>query len=882
MKDKRTVPSSLLFVALAGLLATAGCDAARAPADTGADTVAAAPECTACHGSDGNPAPPRALDGKTDTTEPGVGAHRVHLAGSAAFGPIACETCHVVPGAVYAAGHLDAKDGKATLTFSGVALAGGLTPAYDPVTHTCANTYCHGGKLASPGKFSAPTWNVVDGKQGACDACHASPPGGKHPNSTACEGCHAETAGPGLTINDKSKHIDGKVQVAIWSKAACAGCHGAPPVAPHPQSALCQGCHAATVGDDGLLLPGGAHMNGKKEVQLSAAAPCNGCHDNPPTVNNHPKSPICKGCHASSIGDSGQPIPGGTHRDGKKDVVLGPDAPCAACHGNPPGDKHPQEKLCAGCHATTVGPDATLIFGGPHRDGVKDVVLGPGAPCAGCHGNPPETAKHPKDKTCGGCHAATVGGDDKTLVDGGPHRDGKTDVTLGATAPCGACHGYPPAGKHTADPTCGGCHAATVGADNNSLVQGGPHIDGKADVSLGATAPCGACHGYPPAGKHTADPTCGGCHAATVGADNKVLVQGGPHIDGKADVSLGATAPCAACHGYPPAGTHPASTACGGCHAATVGADDKTLVPGGLHMNAKTDIVLGATAPCAGCHGTPPDEAGHPQLVKDCSLCHAATVGPDGKLLAGGKHADGQVQWAIDPATPCASCHGVPPSTPSHPKMTKCAACHGTTVDAALTLIPGGTHANGKVDLKYPTSCDACHGGTGNAAPPPDVNGNTDPTLPTVGAHAAHLDGAGLSSAKMPCESCHVLPATVDDESHLTGKSTIFFPGGISANDGAKPAYDAATQTCSSVYCHGATLGGGKVSTPKWTDTALAPGCESCHALPPGPDTGHLQVDFSGKAIQAAADCWQCHKKTVNADGTLNLLGGGHINGVLN
>ena len=58
---------------------------------------------------------------------------------------------------------------------------------------------------------------------------------------------------------------------------------------------------------------------------------------------------------------------------------------------------------------------------------------------------------------------------------------------------------------------------------------------------------------------------------------------------------------------------------------------------------------------------------------------------------------------------------------------------------------------------------------------------------------------------------------------------------------------------------------------PDWTDSAPL-GCTSCHGMPP---TGHLAVP----APVTAASCATCYPKAVNADGSINLVDVGHLNG---
>lgn len=155
-------------------------------------------DCTTCHGSNGHPNPPTALDGSTDPTTRGVGAHARHLDGSLSdriSRPLACATCHTVPASVSEPGHLDSAQTKVRFPFGG---------AYDAASATC-NVWCHFDR--APG----PTWTDASGGARRCDACHAFPPvrtraGTPHPSVAAnvdvCRECH---------VFDPSTHVNGVV-----------------------------------------------------------------------------------------------------------------------------------------------------------------------------------------------------------------------------------------------------------------------------------------------------------------------------------------------------------------------------------------------------------------------------------------------------------------------------------------------------------------------------------------------------------------------------------------------------------------------------------------------------------------------------------------------
>jgi predicted CxxxxCH...CXXCH cytochrome family protein len=123
--------------------------------------------------------------------------------------PVACETCHAVPGPNDA--H-PLRAGAATVRLVGLATNDAHPASYDPVTKTCASTYCHDGPGA---KVSAPRWD--DGEPArACGGCHSTPPPAPHPQLTACglSSCHqgiTDTSGLVLTAAGRTVHVNGLV-----------------------------------------------------------------------------------------------------------------------------------------------------------------------------------------------------------------------------------------------------------------------------------------------------------------------------------------------------------------------------------------------------------------------------------------------------------------------------------------------------------------------------------------------------------------------------------------------------------------------------------------------------------------------------------------------
>jgi predicted CxxxxCH...CXXCH cytochrome family protein len=230
--------------------------------------------CTACHGDSSrgattvNPqlaaAPPLDVDGESATSAPGVGAHQVHLNGSALSGALACTECHAVPAAVaghptgtvsFAWGPLAAGSAARTVSdgFRTIALAAAGPPSF--AGGACASVYCHGAysgtytyvtqdgagdpitaSVPFTGRAASPTWTGAAG----CGSCHLVPPdtgmvwhSGYHsnglvPNGNDCALCHPDATGTtaaNARVTDPASHVDGKVDLSPQWESRCFGCH---------------------------------------------------------------------------------------------------------------------------------------------------------------------------------------------------------------------------------------------------------------------------------------------------------------------------------------------------------------------------------------------------------------------------------------------------------------------------------------------------------------------------------------------------------------------------------------------------------------------------------------------------------------------------------
>ncbi len=140
-----------------------------------------------------------------------------------------------------------------------------------------------------------------------------------------------------------------------------------------------------------------------------------------------------------------------------------------------------------------------------------------------------------------------------------------------------------------------------------------------------------------------------------------------------------------------------------------------------------------------------------------------------------------------------------------------------------------------------------------------------DMTINQGAAHASHTQD-NRAHARLSCGECHA-PVCAPN-----GNKNVVF-GALAGSRGAVPTYapsaGSTPATCSNVYCHG------KNAVPlAWTYSysatapSLAVECSMCHGYPP---TSH----------QPTSNCTTCHSTSVLADGTIDLVEGRHINGLV-
>jgi predicted CxxxxCH...CXXCH cytochrome family protein len=730
------------------------------------------PGCSACHGSAASPAPPVDLDGNDDTTALGVGAHQSHLGASGWHRTVACGDCHAVPSKPIDPAVPTHMDGARDVVFDGLSKTG----AFDPLAATCSAVYCHGATLADPKgapTLHAPQWTKVDGSQKACGAaCHALPPGGKHPASDACPTCHGEVvatftngAVPSATFSAPDAHVDGVVQV---SPLGCSSCHGDPGAG---SSAPPRGTHGETDTSERAV---GAHAAHLAPSAWHRAGQCSDCHVTPASPEHADgvvdlsfswiahadgASPAfdaattsCAGVYCHGVTLRGPADGGAVLRAPVWTTVDGSYSACgSSCHTNPPGQGHVQSADCPKCHAAVIasyvpGAPPTAVFVAPekHADGHVDVVA---LDCTTCHGDPKAQEPAPPTGTRGetdttqpavGAHREHLGGggwhrtgrcDDCHAVPKSPiHASGMVDLTWGGPSTSDGAKPFYSSITHRCDDAY--CHGTTLlGPTPGGAVSRTPdwtEVDGTFDA-------CGTtCHTTPPGPPHADSTACATCHAPVVasfepGSPPKVVWNDPElHVDGKVDVAGTA---CTLCHGdpatkspAPPKGTH--------------GEVDTTSRAVGAHAAHLAPSTWHRPVTCPECHVVPAKPL-HADGVVSLKFTGAATGSGANPSFDGATascqdvYCHGAKMFSPKPGdvmrtTPVwtevdgtyrecgVACHTNPPGYP-HPVDTACEACHDAVIAAfepgdpsASVWADASLHVDGTVNLA-PGACTVCH-----------------------------------------------------------------------------------------------------------------------------------------------------------------------------
>ncbi len=762
--------------------------------------------CSSCHGSPVNAAPPTGVDGDTATTTIAVGAHQQHLQGGFLSAPIACSECHAVPTSV---GHADA---EVQVAFGPIATAGGTTAAWDRATATCSATWCHGA-FAGGNLLNAPSWTTVNGTQATCGSCHGAPPPAPHVQTAECGGCHA---GYAPAVVNLATHVNGRVDL---TSGACTACHGSAANAAPPRGTKGETAESTrAVGAHQKHLAGGA---------LRGPMACTECHEVAGAMD-HVNGTVELAFGTLAATDGAVPTfdaatlscsnycHGVNLRGGGTNLAPvwtggSSQATCGSCHGRPPPPPHPRTQICDNCH-----PGYTLTSVNPLTH-VNGQVEAENLTCSSCHGDNSRVLVQLADPLA---------------IAAPPYGSlGQTDATSRSV---GSHPAHVSRGDGIALPNkCRYCHAVPTTFD---------HSDGVSQVTFDSLATVG---GATPVFDRTTE-TCSNtyCHGSTLG-------RGGTNHTPSWTNPTPVT--CTTCHGAPPPPPHPQDADCIRCHPGYTA----TTVRKTTHVNGISDFPSG----CNSCHDDPPntgDHYEHAQRRVTCDRCHAGYTSTSANptlhrnartdvTLAGwnatsrtcaSNSCHGSRYWSRSGAgavQSCNQCHGVPPSSGEHFEHSEyaCSRCHGAGYSTTTTN--AATHMNGVADVPYSMydrTTHSCGHGTGSC-------------------HGSERWGNPFP-VTANCSNCHGFPPPLPHPQQT------------------------ACQTC-----HPSMSSSG-IMTADHNDGTLdlsGFGCTSCHGAPPASTR-------TGGVHPADANCYGCHSTTVSSanevvpngthnDGYVQVGGGG-------
>jgi predicted CxxxxCH...CXXCH cytochrome family protein len=466
--------------------------------------------CTFCHGGVENQtgAPPRNLEG-FDLVGP-FPAHTSHVTGSAIANAFDCTQCHTKANDVLSPGHVFDDTPRVAENDYGDGFAPQTTFSRDQ--GTCTNNYCHGSGRADDGAVQLS----------------AGP--------TPCTGCHpTQASGPtgwGNMSGPHSLHI------------ALAG-------------VTCADCHSATTTDGTTIASKDLHINGARDVAITAVG-----------FQYAQARETCTGdCHGYTHTDlvwTGQGVNGRYHPPGYAAAVV---------HGT---ELELQRKDCRGCHGA-------MLTGGTAGTG----LVGPS--CDGCHSGATTTAWR---QNCTFCHG---GGLDQT---GAPPRDLGSNITN--TAQSFVAHRKHVSPTIMSGNDCTTCHTKPTDVmSTNHAFDTTPRF---AEVNL-------TLDGRNPGAAYNGTGTCTNLYCHSNGRGTSVAA-----VDGTGPMT------CISCHGGQANNRtglttlhrdHHGAFACAECHQTVVATGSTAITTPALHIDKIKEeafLVAGFTmtnGKCTGsCHGT--------------------------------------------------------------------------------------------------------------------------------------------------------------------------------------------------------------------------------------------------------------------------------------
>lgn len=542
-------------------------------------------------------------------------------------------------------------------------------------------------------------------------------------------------------------------------------------------------------------------------------------------------------------------------------------ADCGQCHGKDysGGSSSPS---CVKCHDAISVHKTTLLDTTSADFHGKFVLKNKFSQCQSCHGQ--NFTGGISSPSCASCHQS---------ID--VHKEGIVDTTSvnfhgkyqfkNGFADCSSCHGANFGGGNQSPP-CTTCHSTIAIHKDGYKDTNSPDFHGKNQLAKDFTA-CKKCHGDNFQGGVNS-PSCANCHKSIDVHKTGIGDANSPNFHGKYKLKSGLS-DCSPCHGTSfSGGIQSPSCASIGCHP-TIDVHKSGIVDENS-PNFHGKYQLNGFTECQTCHGE--NFSGGNNSVA-CTTCHSTiTVHKTGITEPTSPNFHGKFikanGWNI---SACASCHNSSFTGGTQSPTCKTSGCHTST--------------------QGPAACNTCHGDFNNpsqVSPPRDLDGNTSPTSPGVGAHSTHLS-ALANGTSLACSECHTVPSDVNSDGHLgsDGKAELNF--GAFANKLGGSSYDFTTNRCSNTYCHGnfefkksdagSTVAQqqytsdkmvGNNRSPVWTNSdGNETKCSSCHGkndADPSP-IGHVSYTID--------QCVWCHSSVVNASGTI-IDKSKHINGKTN
>jgi hypothetical protein len=241
------------------------------------------------------------------------------------------------------------------------------------------------------------------------------------------------------------------------------------------------------------------HLNGTIEI---GSLTCSSCHGDPARAATTTNPQLAAAPPFDTQGNTATSAPGvGAHQIHLTGSTLASAVACTECHVVP---SSPVDLSVHPTGTTTVPLQGALATG---------AIPNPNAAFSGLSTTTPQYAGGTCSSTY--CHGAYSGSFTYTTWDWG--LDAPVNVTIsyagqrasptwGGTAPCGSCHGVPPADGHTWHSgshggarnlnDCSTCHPdATLDASGNgSVTVPSMHVDGKVDLAPRWGSACFGCH----------------------------------------------------------------------------------------------------------------------------------------------------------------------------------------------------------------------------------------------------------------------------------------------------------------------------------------------------------------------------------------------------